>query len=45
MEGSVDEARRWFEDGRRISKAVGFQEGVARADELLGELKKRRDNM
>ena len=41
MEGNLDEARRRYEEGRGISKAVQFQEGVARADELLGELKKK----
>lgn len=45
MEGSVDEAERRYEDGKRMSKAVGFQEGMARADELLKELKKKREKM
>ena len=41
MEGDLDEAKRRYEEGRGISKAVQFQEGVARADELLKELKKK----
>lgn len=41
MEGNVDEAGRRYEDGKRLSKVVGFQEGVTRADELLKELKNR----
>lgn len=41
MEGNVDEAGRRYEDGKRLSKVVGFQEGVTRADELLKGLKNR----
>ena len=41
MEGNLDEAKRRFEEGKGISKAVQFQEGVVRADELLKELKKK----
>ena len=42
MEGHVDEAKRRYEDGKNISKGIGFREGVARADELLKELKEKR---
>ena len=38
MEGDVAEARRRFEEGKSISKGIGFLEGVARADESLKEL-------
>lgn len=42
MGGNLDEAERSYEDGKAMSRAVGFQDGVKRADELLGELKKKR---
>ena len=42
MEGNLDEAERRYEDGMKISKGMGFQEGVAKADELLKDLKKKR---
>lgn len=42
MEGNLDEAERSYEDGKQMSRAVGFQDGVKRADELLSELKKKR---
>ncbi len=41
MEGNWDEARRRAEDGREMSRAIGFQEGVGRAEELLEEVKKK----
>ena len=41
MEGNVDEAGRRYEEGKRLSKVIGFREGVTRADELLKELKNR----
>lgn len=41
MEGSLDEAERRYEDGKEKSRAVGFEEGVARANELLKGLKKK----
>ena len=41
MEGHVGEARRRFEEGRSISKGIGFGEGISRADESLRELGKR----
>ena len=40
MEGDIAEARRRFEEGRSISKGIGFLEGVRRADESLKELGK-----
>ena len=39
MEGNVREARKRFEEGKSISKGIGFLEGVGRADESLKELK------
>lgn len=39
MDGDLEEARRRFEEGRSISKGIGFQEGVGRADESLRELR------
>ncbi len=42
MEGNLDEAQRRYEDGKEISKGMGYQKGVAKADELLKELKKKR---
>ncbi|KAL9064598.1 MAG: hypothetical protein Q9161_008775 [Pseudevernia consocians] len=42
MEGNLDEAERRYEDGKKISMGMGFQEGVAKADELLKDLKKKR---
>lgn len=41
MEGNLDEAMRRYEEGKGISKAVQFQEGVARADELVQKLKRK----
>ena len=41
MEGDVEEARRRYEEGRGISKGIGFQVGVQRADELLKDLRKK----
>jgi hypothetical protein len=40
MEGNVAEARRRLDEGRSISKGIGFLEGVERADESLKELGK-----
>lgn len=42
MEGDVEEARRKYEEGRGISKGIGFQDGLQRADELLKNLRKKR---
>lgn len=42
MEGDVEEARRRYEEGRGISKGIGFQEGVQRADALLEDVRKNR---
>ena len=42
MEGNLDDAQRRFEDGKEMSRVVGFQEGVVRADELLKELTNKR---
>ena len=41
MEGRLDEASRIYEDGKKKSKGVGFEDGVARAEELLRELEKK----
>ena len=41
MEGNLDEAERRYGEGKEMSKAVGFEDGVKRADELLEELKKK----
>ena len=38
----MEEARRRYEEGRGISKGIGFREGVQRADELLKDLQKKR---
>ncbi len=35
MEGNVQEARRRFDEGRGLSKGIGFLTGVTRADESL----------
>lgn len=35
MQGDVAEARRRFEEGKALSRSVGFGEGVARAGEGL----------
>ena len=42
MEGDVAEARKRFEEGKSLSKAIGFPDGIGRADESLKELQKRR---
>ena len=42
MEGNLDEAERRYNEGRELSKAVGFQDGTKRADELLQEFRKKR---
>ncbi|KAL6712749.1 hypothetical protein ACLMJK_009687 [Lecanora helva] len=39
MEGDLDEARRRFEEGKSIAKAIGFAQGIVRADQGLRELK------
>lgn len=41
MLGDVGEARRRFEEGRGLSKVVGFREGVRRAEEGLRGLEGR----
>ncbi len=38
MDGDVQEARRRFEEGRGLSKGIGFRAGVTRADESLKKL-------
>lgn len=35
LEGDLTEAKRRFEEGRGLSKAIGFHEGVARAEDSL----------
>lgn len=40
MDGNIQEARSRYEEGRGISKGIGFQDGVTRADELLKGLGK-----
>ena len=42
MEGNLDEAERRYKEGRELSKAVGYQDGTKRADELLQEFRKKR---
>ena len=42
MEGNLDEAGRRYKEGKEISKAIGFKDGVRRADELLKDLKEKR---
>ena len=41
MDGDVAEARRRFDEGKSISKAIGFAEGVKRSNDSLKELQKR----
>lgn len=41
MDGNLQEASNRFEEGKGISKAIGFDEGVQRADESLKEMKGR----
>lgn len=41
MGGEVEEARRRWEEGRGISKGIGFGEGVGRAEESLKELERK----
>lgn len=41
MEGLVEEARRRFEEGKGLSRAMGFGEGVEMADQGLRRLKTR----
>lgn len=35
MDGRVEEARRWWEEGRGLCRAIGMGEGVVRAEEAL----------
>ena len=42
MEGSLQEARRIYEEGLGFSKKVGFQEGVIKGREALRRLDKRK---
>lgn len=42
MEGDLDEAERRYKEGKEMSKAIGFEDGVKRADELLKDLKEKR---
>ena len=41
MEGDLAEARNRFEEGKSLSKAIGFPDGIGRADESIKELQKR----
>ena len=41
MEGDLAEARKRFEEGKSLSKAIGFPDGIGRADESIKELQKR----
>ena len=41
MEGDLAEARKRFEQGKSLSKGIGFPDGVGRADESMKELQKR----
>ena len=42
MEGNLVEAERRYNEGRELSKAVGFQDGTKRAEELLKEFREKR---
>jgi len=42
MSGDIAEASRRFEEGRGLSKGIGFMDGVLRAEESLKELGKAR---
>ena len=39
MDGDVREARKRFEEGRSISKGIGFAMGIVRAEQSLKEIK------
>ena len=41
MEGDLAEARKKFEEGKSLSKAIEFPDGIGKADESLKELQKR----
>ena len=41
MEGNLVEARRRFEEAAGLSRAVGFQEGVERAEEGVRRVGKK----
>ena len=42
MEGDLDEAERRYKEGKEMSKAIIFEDGVRRANELLKDLKEKR---
>ena len=42
MGGRVQEARKWWEEGRGLCKGIGMIEGMQRADRALKELDKER---
>ena len=42
MEGDMDEAERRYNEAKEMSRAVGFPDGVKRAEELLKEIQKKR---
>ena len=41
LEGRTEEARRYWEEGRGLAKAVGMKEGFKRAEEGLRDLEKK----
>ena len=41
MDGRVQEARKWWEEGKGLCKGIGMTEGVQRAEEGLKELKEK----
>ncbi len=41
MEGNLQDARKRFEEGKGLSKGIGFLDGLRRADESLKELERR----
>ena len=42
MEGNLEEAKKRYEEGKGISKGIGFPDGVAKAEELLKDLTKKK---
>ena len=42
MEGNLAEAQTRYQEGKALSKGIGFQDGVVKADEFLKKLHKKR---
>ena len=40
MDGDIAEARRRYEEAKGLSQAIGFRDGVERAEEGLGRVTK-----